>query len=76
MLIRILHTQLVHYKVLYCSRQAADQEFQLRFRKLNQMLDATRYAVVEREFVARGMKPNLAELQRVSDARVETLYVH
>jgi hypothetical protein len=45
----------------------------MRFRKLIEMQDATRISVVEREFVVRGVKPKLSDLQRISEARVNTL---
>ena len=43
----------------------------MRWNKLVSLLESCRLANVEKDFIARGEKPSLADLQRISEARQE-----
>jgi hypothetical protein len=43
----------------------------MRWNKLVQLFDSCRLANVEKDFLARGEKPSIADLQRISEARLE-----
>lgn len=65
--------ELVHYKTAFYARQAADEEFRSRFKKLLQMADATRFSQVEKDFLAQNVRPSISDLVRVSEHRSQAV---
>lgn len=63
--------ELIAFKSRFACREGADEEFLLRWTKLVAMFEASRLAQVEKDFLARGEKPSLSDLRRISEARLE-----
>ena len=69
--------ELIDYKVRCTYRDAADQEFLERWRRLEVLLESSRLSNVEKDLIERGeTAPTIAELQEISSARLSNVEDH
>ena len=69
--------ELIDYKVRCTYRDAADQEFLERWKRLEMLLESSRLSIVEKDLLERGeATPTIEELKSISTARLNDAEDH